>query len=331
MNMTQSAKPGTLPVPPKVRKQSGWSGFCKNMRQNKLLLIMCLPAIVFFFIFSYVPMPGIFLAFVDYKYNLGILGIFTSPFVGFKNFEALMANGKIWILTRNTVLYNLVFLTTNNIMQIAVALMLNEIASRWFRKVSQTIMLLPHFISWVVVGVFAGSLLNTDKGIINSLIRASGGEGINFYANPAYWPWILTFVNLWKGIGYGSIVYFAAIMGIDAEIMEAAAIDGANAWQRIRHIMLPLLKNTFIMLLLFSVGGILRGNFGMFYNIVGASNAVLQDSTDIIETFVFRALMNNFNFSQGSAVSLYQSLFGCLLVMASNALVRRLEPDAALF
>lgn len=330
MNMTQ-ANPGTLPVPPKMKKQGGFAGFLKNMRQNYLLLIMCLPALIFFLIFSYLPMPGIFLAFVDYKYNLGLLGIFTSPFVGMKNFTALIANGKIWILTRNTILYNVVFMVTSNVMQIMVALMLNEIASKWFRKISQTIMLLPHFISWVVVGLFAYGFLSTDKGIINGIIKSMGGEGINFYQTPTIWPFILVVFNLWKGVGYGSIVYFAAIMGIDAEIMEAAAIDGANAWQRIRHIMLPLLKNTFIMLFLFSIGGILRGNFGMFYNIVGASNALLQNMTDIIETFVFRALMNNFNFSQGSAVSLYQSLIGCILVMASNALVRHLEPDAALF
>jgi len=330
MNMTQ-ANPGTLPVPPKMKKQGGFAGFLKNMKQNYLLLIMCAPALIFFLIFSYLPMPGIFLAFVDYKYNLGLLGIFTSPFVGMKNFTALIANGKIWILTRNTILYNIVFMVTSNVMQIMVALMLNEIASKWFRKISQTIMLLPHFISWVVVGLFAYGFLSTDKGIINGLIKAAGGTGINFYQTPGIWPFILVVFNLWKGVGYGSIVYFAAIMGIDAEIMEAAAIDGANAWQRIRHIMLPLLKNTFIMLFLFSIGGILRGNFGMFYNIVGASNALLQNMTDIIETFVFRALMNNFNFSQGSAVSLYQSLIGCILVMASNALVRHLEPDAALF
>ncbi len=273
-------------------------------------------------------MPGIYIAFIDFNYRLGI---FRSPFVGFDNFRFLVLSGDLWRLTQNTILYNLGFILIGNSLQVAVAILISELSSRCFKKVSQTIMFLPHFISFVLVGLFAYNLLNYDYGIINNFLVSMGAEPRKFYSNPDVWPFILIATYLWKSTGYGSIIYFATISGIDPAIMDAARIDGASTFQRIRHITLPSIRPTFIILLLFSIGGILRGNFFMFYNIVGANNALLFEKTDIIETFVFRALMNNFNFSLGSAVSLYQSLFGFILIMFSNWLVRRIEPDYALF
>jgi putative aldouronate transport system permease protein len=273
-------------------------------------------------------MPGAYIAFTDFKYNQGIFG---SRFVGFENFKFLVITGKLWQLTRNTILYNLVFIFFGNCLQIFVAILLNEIRSRWFKKVSQTIMFLPYFISAVLVGFLAYSVLNFDFGFIPNLVKAVGGEAPRFYGTPAAWPFIIVLVHLWQSTGYGSIVYFAAIMGIDAAIYEAAEIDGANAIQKIRHIILPSLKPTAVILILFSIGGILKGNFGLFYNLVGTTNAALQPYTDIIETYVYRSLMNQFNFSYSAAVGLYQSVFGFCIVMTANWVIKKIEKDYALF
>lgn len=299
-----------------------------NLKKNKSLLIMCIPAIIFFFIFCYIPMPGLYLAFVKYNYAQGL---FRSPFCGLDNFRFLIISGKLLKLTENTVLYNLAFIVIGNVLQIFVAILLNEIAGKWFKKITQTVMFLPYFISTVIVGLFAYNMLSYDTGFINSILRSFDLNPIKAYSTPGIWPFIIIFTFLWQSTGYGSIVYFATIMGIDSEVVEASQIDGANAFQRIKYIILPSLKPTFIILLLFSLGGIMKGNFGLFYNLVGANNAVLFSKTDIIETFVFRALMNNFNFSMGSAVSLYQSAFGFCLVMLANWAVKKIEPDYSLF
>jgi putative aldouronate transport system permease protein len=289
---------------------------------------MCAPAILFFFIFCYIPMPGAYIAFTDFKYNQGIFG---SRFVGFDNFRFLVISGKLWQLTRNTILYNLAFISLGHILQITIAILLNEVRNRWFKKVSQTIMFLPYFISAVLVGFLAFSVLNFDFGFIPNLVRRMGGEAPLFYSHPAVWPFIIVAVNLWQSTGYGSIVYFATICGIDTAIYEAAEIDGANAIQKIRYIILPSLKPTVIILILFSIGGILKGNFGLFYNLVGTANATLQPYTDIIETYVYRSLINQFNFSYSAAAGLYQSLVGFVIVMTANAVIKRLESDYALF
>lgn len=302
--------------------------FWQRLKNNRTLFLMCLPAIIFFFVFAYIPMPGLYLAFVRYNYSAGI---FKSPFVGFDNFKFLVISGDLWRLTRNTILYNVAFIVFGNILQIFVALLLNEVANKWFKKVSQTFMFLPHFISYVLVGLFAYNLLSYDFGLMNSILKSLGYAPIKTYSNPVIWKYIIVLVHLWKSTGYGSVVYFASIMSLDLEVLEAAHIDGANAFQRIRYIIIPWLKPTFVILLLFSLGGVMRGNFQLFYNLVGASNTMLYKSTDIIETFVFRALMNNFNFSMGSAVSLYQSVFGLVLVLIANWLVKKFDPDYGLF
>jgi putative aldouronate transport system permease protein len=300
----------------------------KRLWDCKTLILMCTPAILFFFIFSYIPMPGAYIAFTDFKYNQGIFG---SRFVGFDNFRFLVISGKLWQLTRNTILYNLAFISLGHVLQITIAILLNEIRGKWFKKVSQTIMFLPYFISAVLVGFLAFSVLNYDFGFIPNLVRRLGGDAPRFYAHPPVWPFIIVLVNLWQSTGYGSIVYFATICGIDTTIYEAAEIDGANAIQKIFYIILPSLKPTVIILILFSIGGILKGNFGLFYNLVGTANATLQPYTDIIETYVYRSLINQFNFSYSAAAGLYQSLVGFIIVMTANTVIKRLESDYALF
>jgi putative aldouronate transport system permease protein len=282
---------------------------------------------VFFIVFSYGPLPGVWIAFTNFNYRDGIFG---SPFVGMRNFEFLIQSGQLWLLTRNTLLYNLAFIVLGNILQIALAIMLNEIRSKYFKKISQAVMFLPYFISVVLVGVIAFNLLNYDTGALNALIEQTGGDPIKIYSTAGLWPIIIIIAQLWQSTGYGSIVYFAAIMGIDNSLFEAAAIDGASAWQRIRHIILPSLRPTFIILLLFSLGGIMHGNFGLFWNLVG-NNAALFQTTDIIETSVYRMILSQNNFTSSTAVGLYQSLFGFALVMLANWIVRRINEDYALF
>lgn len=307
----------------KAPKKPLWN----TLKDSKTLLLMCLPAVIFFVVFSYLPLPGIYIAFTNYNFRDGIFG---SPFIGLKNFEFLIKSGKLWDLTKNTLFYNLAFIFIGNIFQITLAVMLNEIRNKWFKKVSQTIMFLPYFISVVLIGAIAFNILNYDTGALNTVIREAGGNPIKIYSNAGIWPFIIIFCQMWQSTGYGSVVYFASICGIDSSMVEAAEVDGANNWQRIRYIILPSLKPTFIILLLFALGGIMRGNFGLFWNLVG-NNSQLFTTTDIIETSVYRMMMSQNNFSTSSAVGLYQSIFGFALVMLSNWLVKRIDPDYALF
>lgn len=300
----------------------------KRLHNNRTMMLMCLPAIAFFVVFCYLPMPGVYIAFTDFNYRAGIFG---SRFVGMDNFKFLWNSGKLWLLTRNTVLYNLAFIFIGNLIQIAIAILLNEVRLKWFKKLSQSLMFLPYFISAVLVGLLTYDILNNDYGFLPMLMRGAGQTPPQFYATPGAWPIIIVLVQLWQNTGYGSIVYFATICGIDTSIMEAAKIDGANERQCIHYILLPSLKPTAIILILFAVGGILKGNFGLFWNLIGPANASLLPMTDIIETYVYRTLINQFNFPYSSAAGLYQSVVGFVIVMIANTTVRKIDPDSALF
>lgn len=288
---------------------------------------MLLPVILYFLIFHYAVMPGAYVAFVDYKLNKGIFG---SNFIGLKNFEFLVQNGDLWNITKNTLLYNIVFLALGNIIQIVFAIMLSEISGKWFKKVSQSVILLPYFISMVIVGVFAYNIFNFNSGFINTMLTGMGLDRYEFYSDPGIWKYIIVAFKIWAATGYGMIVYLATITGINHDLYEAAYMDGATTWQRIRYMTLPILKPTFILLLLFGMGGILKGSFDLFYNLIG-TNSVLYPQTDIIDTYVFRSLVGQFNFSKGAAVGFYQSMFGLILVLVVNFIVRKVEPDSALF
>lgn len=313
----------TVSVESKLGRAPFWKTFCSN----RVLLLMCLPAIVFFFVFAYLPMPGAYIAFTNFQYDKGL---WASPFVGLKNFEFLFTSGQLGLLLRNTVLYNLAFIILGNAVQLFFAIALSEVSSKLYKKTTQSLMFLPYFISDVLVSLLVYNLLNYDYGFLSHLVRGLGGEMPKVYQNAGAWPFIIVAVHLWKSTGYGTVVYFAAITGMDASMMEAAQIDGANAWQRIRYITLPTLKPTVVILFLFAIGGILKGNFGLFYNLVG-NNAMLFKTTDIIETYVYRSMMNSFNFSQSSAVGLFQSVVGFFIVLGANAFVKRMDADYALF
>lgn len=310
-----------------MKKRKSELTFWQKVVRYKTLLLMCAPAVIFFFLFNYVPLPGIYVAFVKYNYRDGIFG---SKFVGLQNFEFLLSSGKLLSLTKNTILYNIAFILLGNFLAVFVAILLNEMQSKMFKKVSQTIMFLPYFISQVLVGILVFNLLNYDTGFVNGILTSLGLEKWQPYSDPNVWPVLLVVIYLWQQTGYNSVVYFASIMGIDGEMMEAAKVDGANGFQRIRYIILPSLKPTIVILLLFALGGIVKGNFGLFYNIVG-TNPILYETTDIIETYVYRATMTDFNFMTASAVGLYQSIVGFVIVMVVNYIVKKIEPDYSLF
>lgn len=298
-----------------------------DFKKNRLLLLMILPVIVFFFINSYLPMVGIYYAFTRFDF---IGGLFGSPFVGLDNFRYLFQSGILLKLTANTLLYNLAFIVIGNVLQVFVAILLSEISSRLFAKVSQSIMFFPYFISYVIVGVLVYNLFNFESGFVNTLLQSYGLSPFNAYSTPSIWKYVLVALYIWKNLGYGSVIYLAAIMGIGTEYYEAAEIDGANIFQQIRHITLPSLIPTFIMLFLFSLGSIMRGQFDLFYQVIG-QNGMLFDATDIIDTYVFRSLRMNFDIGMGTAAGLYQSVFGFVLIITVNWLIKRKHEEYALF
>ena len=301
--------------------------FTHELVRKRVLFLMILPTILFFIIFCYIPMPGAYVAFVDYNFSKGIFG---SVFVGFKNFEFLIRTGDLWRITKNTLLYNLAFLGIGNVVQVVFAIMISEIGSKWFKKISQSVILLPYFISMVIVGFFAYNLFSYDNGFVNTILTNLGFAKHHFYSDQGIWKYIIVAFKIWSGTGYGMIVYLATITGISNEIYEAASLDGARTMQRIRYITLPLLKPTVILLFLFGMGGILKGSFDLFYNLIG-TNSVLYPQTDIIDTYTFRSLVGQFNFSQGAAVGFYQSIFGLIFVLIVNGVVKKIEPESALF
>ncbi len=310
-----------------IEKRRKKNAFTEFFRKYGVLMLMCLPAIIYFIAFNYAPLPGLYVAFVKYNYGKGIFG---SKFVGLENFRFLFESGKLWTLTRNTILYNFAFLILDNVVAMFMAILINEVTHKIFKKVTQTIMLLPYFISAVLVGLLVYNIFNYDFGFVNRILSGMGLNKWAPYSNPKVWPVLIVLIQLWQCTGYNTIVYFATIMGIDTETIEAARIDGVNAFQRIRYIELPMLKPTLVILMLFAMGGIVKGNFGLFYNIIG-QNSILYPTTDIIETYVYRATMTDFNFSTASAIGFYQSILGFAIVMVCNWVIKKIEPEYSLF
>lgn len=301
--------------------------FWNDLKNYRVLLLMLAPAVAFFLLFAYVPMAGIVIAFKKYDYAGGIFG---SAWNGLDNFRFFFESGDAWRVTRNTALYNIAFIVVNNALQIFAAIMLFEVGGKWFRKLTQSALFLPYFISWVVVGAIAYNLLNYDIGTVNALLRGFGLEPIDIYNTPSYWPYILVLVSAWKSLGYGTVMYLAAISGIDTEMYEAAEIDGANIFQRIMKVTIPNLYPTIIILVLLAVGNIFRGDFGMFYNMIG-NNGLLFSSTDVIDTYVFRSLITSNDIGMSAAAGVFQSVLGFITIMSVNYAVRRYDKDRALF
>ena len=289
---------------------------------------MCVPALVYLFINNYIPMAGLVLAFKRYNVRDGIFG---SPWTGLSNFTYLFSSRDAMVITRNTILYNLVFIVLGNICAIAVAVFLNDIISKYRKQVYQTIILLPFMISMVVVAYLVNAFLASDTGFINNyIIKPLGGDPISFYSDPKYWPFILVFINLWKGTGYSCILYLANISGIDPGLYEAAALDGATRWQRFMNVTLPSLLPTIITLGILAVGKMFYSDFGLFYQVPMQSGA-LFNVTQTIDTYVFYGLMKNGNIGMSAAAGFYQSIIGFILVLGTNALVRKISKENAMF
>ncbi len=293
-----------------------------------MLDIMVLPGIIYLIINNYVPMMGLFIAFKRINYALGI---FKSPWVGFDNFIFLFKTRDAFVITRNTILYNVVFIILLNLIGVAVGIMLSELRVRRMTKFYQTTVLLPQLISIIIIANIVFAFLSGQYGFVNkTVLPALGLESVNFYSEPKLWPFILTFVFIWKGIGYAAVIYFASVIGIDRELYEAALVDGANKRQQIVSITLPMLRQTITTLVLINVGRIFYSDFGLFYQVPMNSGALFE-TTNTIDTYVYRALLQLNNIQMAAAAGFYQSIVGFLVVLGANLLVRKLDPDSALF
>ncbi len=289
---------------------------------------MFLPGAIYLFINCYIPMFGIQIAFRQYNAAKGVYG---SPWCGLDNFKFLTRTKDAWIMIRNTVLYNLVFIALGTVLAVATAIILNDIRSKRGKQFYQTIILIPFLISMVIVSYLAFAFLSTSDGYINnSIIKLLGLEPIKWYNEPKYWPFILVIINIWKNLGYNMILYYATICGIDGTLYEAAVVDGASRWQRIRYVTLPGLKSTIIVLTLMALGGIFRSDFGLFYQVPQNSGPLIS-VTQTIDTYVYRGLMQNNNIGMSSAAGLYQSVVGFVLVFTANWVVRKIDNESSLF
>ncbi|MDW7659194.1 MAG: ABC transporter permease subunit [Bacillota bacterium] len=298
-----------------------------DIRRNAFSYLLALPAGIYTLIFGYMTLPYIYMAFVNYNYSQGLLG---STFIGLKNFMYFFKSNRAWMITWNTVYLNTIFIVTGTVAAILLALMLNEIRNHVFLKTSQAVLLFPHFLSWIIVQYVVFAFLSSEYGWLNSIFAVLGIPKVSMYSNADYWPAILALIRIWKGVGMSSVIYMAAIVGMDEGLFEAARIDGANKFQQIIYITLPLLGTTISILTLLAVGKIFYGDFQMIYALVG-DNGILLQRTDVIDTYVFRALRQTGNPSAAMAVGLYQAVVGFIMVFGSNRLVRRYFPEGAMF
>lgn len=301
--------------------------FAKNFKKNLSLTVMALPALIVMFLFRYLPMAGLLLAFKRFSVRKGIFG---SDWVAFNNFEFLFKTSDAWVITRNTICYNALFILLDLVLAVAMAIGLSELLHKRRAKIYQTIFMAPYFLSWVVVSFMMFSLLSVDNGLFNHLLSYFGFEGVNWYAEPGKWPFILTICQMWKTIGYSTVMYISTLTGISNDYYEAAIIDGATKWQQIRRITLPCLKPMMIVLTILAIGRIFYADFGLFFQLPRNSGP-LYPVTQVIDTYVYRALKETGNVGMAAAASLYQSVVGFVLVVAANLAVRRIEPDSALF
>jgi len=300
------------------RRRGGVPGFLHAIFSNRLIILLALPGAVLIFLLKYVPMFGIVVAFEDFRADTG----FLSPWVGFDNFRLLFGSPVLWRIIRNTISLNVLFIIVTTIFSVGMALMLNELAHPLFKKLTQSIMYLPFFMSWTVVAMLLYGFFDFESGMINSVIKLFGASPVSFYDKPDWWPAILTILRVWKGTGSGCILYLAVLVGIDFQLYEAAEIDGASRWQRLRFISLPLLTPTIILVTLLAIGRIFYGDFGMIYTVVG-DNALLYPTTDVIDTYIIRALTTTTNFGMSTAVGLSQSVLGFICVFGSNWIVKK--------
>ncbi|WP_217594469.1 sugar ABC transporter permease [Cohnella sp. GbtcB17] len=294
--------------------------------KNGELSVLFLPGFLFFLVMSYIPMVGIVIAFKDYNLRKGIFG---SEWVGFDNLKFFFASDTAWRVTRNTILYSFSYIVLTLVVSLALAILLNELTRRWI-KIHQTIMFLPYFLSWVLVSYISNAFLDHQNGFLNAMLKSAGLQPVEWYFGAEYWPIILNLVHLWKAVGFNVLLYYAGIMGIDQSYYEAARIDGANKLQMALKITIPLLAPLVTILLILSIGGMFRGDFGLHYFIPN-NTGLIYSTTDIIDTYVFRALRTIGDISMSAAVGFFQSVVGLALVLFANLVVRKLNEENSLW
>jgi putative aldouronate transport system permease protein len=317
-----------------VKVESKVVGVAKDRRRwkaiirHKALYMLMIPGILYLMLNNYIPMFGVIIAFKNYNYAKGILG---SVWVGFDNFKYLFATSDALQITRNTLVYNAVFIIVNLFLSVSMALLLNEVKQNFAKRFYQSAVLLPFFLSAVIMAYLVYALLNPASGVVNmAILKPLGIEPISWYLEPKYWPFILVIANAWKYVGYGSIIYISAIAGLDPEYYEAATIDGAKKWQQIRYITLPLLIPVITIMTILSIGRIFYSDFGLFYQLPMQSGTLLP-VTNVIDTYVYTSLTTLGDIGMSSASGLYQSVVGFILVLCSNLVVRKISPENALF
>ncbi len=311
----------------KQKSKSGSGSFAKLKRYIPLYL-MFLPGGIYLFVNNYIPMAGILVAFKNYNARQGI---WKSAWAGLKNFQFLFATPDAWVITRNTILYNVAFIIFNTVLGIIFAIFICDCVNEKLKKTYQSAILFPYLMSAVILGYIVFAFLSQSTGIVNNtILPALGLEPIDWYSKAEYWPFILVFVNTWKGVGYGTLIYISAINGIDPSLYEAAELDSATKWQKIKYITLPFLQPTIITLTLMSVGRIFYSDFGLFYQ-VPRNSGLLYSTTNVIDTYVYRGLMNSGNVGMSAAAGFYQSIVGFIIVLSANAVVRKFSKENAMF
>ncbi|WP_127593223.1 ABC transporter permease [Paenibacillus lautus] len=306
---------------------SAVKGFVYEIKKHRILYLMCVPALIVLIMFSYIPFAGIWMAFTDFNV---VDGIFGSEFVGLDNFKYFFSENSMgWKVTYNTLYINFFGLILGIIIPVSIAILIHEIRHKTYKKVAQSMMFFPYFISWVVVGAILYGIFSTDVGVANNILEFFGAEPIRWYSEPKYWKWIIILSSVWKWSGYSSIVYMAAMSNFDGSLYEAAKVDGANKLQRIFYLTVPMLKPTIIVLSLLSVGRIFYGDFGMIYGIVG-NNPVLAEEVTVIDTYVYQS-MRTLGFSYSTAIGLFQSLMGLILITAANQSAKKINDGEGLF
>jgi len=309
------------------KKRNRWT------KSDTQLTALVLPTTVWYILFSFLPMFGLVIAFKEYKVTGGesfIYNVFHSKWIGFKNFEFLIKSNDLFIILRNTIIYNMVFIILGTVLAIALAIIINMLYSKKKSKVYQTLMFFPYFMSWVVAAYFLDAFLNTDKGLINSMLMDGGQTAVQWYMNPSVWPFILVFMFLWKSTGYNMVIYLSSITSIDQTLYEAAVIDGANKKQQVRYITLPCLKNVIIMMFILNVGKIFYTDFGLFYQLSQGAKGSIFSAVATIDTYVFNALKSSTPIGMTSAATFFQSVACCITILIANAIVKRVDPDSAI-
>jgi putative aldouronate transport system permease protein len=302
-------------------------------RDDTELTLLALPTFIWYILFSFLPMFGIIIAFKNYRIFPGhnfIYNLMHSDWVGFDNFKFLIKSNDLYMLLRNTIAYNIVFIILGIIIPVTLAIMISLIHSKRKSKVYQTMMFFPHFMSWVVVSYFVFAFLSMDKGVINEILRTFGKEPIQWYMESKYWPFILVFMQVWKTVGYSMVVYLASITGIDGTLYEAAVIDGANKWQQVKYITIPCLKTIVVMMFILNVGRIFYSDFGLFYQITQGIPGSLYNVASTVDTYVYKALLSSAPVGMTAAVTFFQSVACCITILLANWIVKKIDNESAI-